>query len=209
MKRWCGTFRCRGRRSPPRSHRPCAPCFWRGWLRASHRGPMASRSSRPRAWWRAERRRIWLMLKQSLNGRRQPLAAFTTPWGQRTRQPLARFAVLAAVVACAPSTAPVTAPGPATAARVLQSPSSVWGFTAPWDPRSDSSVIANGPRLDAVITGWIQLDSASGEPSLLYPDDAKRPGSPRQRFALVTSWHGRRFHPVMVRRVAGDSAALS
>jgi len=137
------------------------------------------------------------------------LAAFTTPWGQRTRQSLARFAVLAAVVACAPSTAPLTVPGPATAARVLRSPSSVWGFTAPWDARSDSSVIANGPRLDAVVTGWIQLDSASGEPSLLYPDDARRPGSPRQRFALVTSWHGRRFHPEMVRRVAGDSAALS
>ena len=85
----------------------------------------------------------------------------------------------------------------------------MWGFTAPWDPRSDSSVVANGDRLDAIVTGWIQLDSVSGEPSLLYPDDATRRGAPRRRFALVTSWHGRRFHPELVRRLAGDSAALS
>jgi spore germination protein YaaH len=88
-------------------------------------------------------------------------------------------------------------------------PASVWGFTAPWDPRSDSSVAAIGGRLDAVVTGWIQLDSVSGEPSLLYPDDQARPGSPRRRFALVTSWQGRRFHPELVRRVAADSAELA
>lgn len=99
--------------------------------------------------------------------------------------------------------------GPANPARVARSPSSIWGFTAPWDPRSDSSVAANGSRLDAVVTGWIQLDSVSGEPSLLYPDGPARPSAPRRRFALVTSWHGRRFHPELVRRVAADSAALS
>jgi spore germination protein YaaH len=70
-------------------------------------------------------------------------------------------------------------------------------------------VIANGSRLDAVVTGWIQLDSVTGEPSLLYRDDATRPGAPRRRFALITSWHGRRFHPELVRRVAADSVALS
>jgi spore germination protein YaaH len=70
-------------------------------------------------------------------------------------------------------------------------------------------VVANGSRLDAVVTGWIQLDSTSGEPSLLYPDDANRPGAPRRRFALITSWHGRRFHPELVRRVAADSTTLS
>jgi len=135
----------------------------------------------------------------------------TTPWGQRTRQALARFVVLAAAVACAPSTSTVTAPRPAptNATRLARLPASVWGFTAPWDPRSDSSVVANGSRLDAVVTGWIQLDSVSGEPSLLYPDDAARPGAPHRRFALVTSWHGRRFHPELVRRVAADTAALS
>ena len=134
------------------------------------------------------------------------MAAFTTPWGQRTRQLPARFAFLAAVAACAPSTV-VTAPGPTTGG--ARSPTTVWGFTAPWDPRSDSSVIANGSRLGAVVTGWIQLDSVSGEPSLLYPDDATRTGAPRARFALITSWHGRRFHPEMLRRVAADSMALS
>jgi spore germination protein YaaH len=87
----------------------------------------------------------------------------------------------------------------------------VWGFTAPWDPRSDSSVATNASRLDAVVTGWIQLDSASGEPSLLYPDDPTRLDAPppRRRLALVTSWHGRRFHPELVRRVATDSIALA
>ena len=146
---------------------------------------------------------------QSLNGLRQSLAALTTPWGQRTRQLPARFAVLAAVAACAPSTTPVTTAGPASVARVARSPSAIWGFTAPWDARSDSSVIANGSRLDAVVTGWIQLDSATGEPSLLYPDDAGRAGATRRRLALITSWHGRRFHPELVRRMAADSTALS
>jgi spore germination protein YaaH len=122
---------------------------------------------------------------------------------------LARFAVLASVVACAPSTAPVTAPGPANGARVARSPTAVWGFTAPWDRRSDSSAAANASRLDAVVTGWIQIDSTSGEPSLLYPDDTTRLGAPRHRFALITSWHGRRFHPELVRRVAADSTTLS
>jgi len=70
-------------------------------------------------------------------------------------------------------------------------------------------MVANASRLDAIVTGWIQLDSVSGEPSLLYSDDAARPGSPRRRFALVTSWHGRRFHPDAVRRVAADSASLA
>ena len=136
----------------------------------------------------------------------------TTPWGQRTRQSLVRFAVLAGVVACAPAAVTTTAPGPANANdanRVARAPTSVWGFTAPWDSRSDSSVLANASRLDAVVTGWIQLDSVSGEPSLLYADDSSRPGSPRRRFALVTSWHGRRFHPELVRRAAADSATLS
>src|SRR5690242_17579843 len=114
-------------------------------------------------------------LKQSLNGRRRSLTTMTTPWGQRTRQSLGRFAVLAGVVACAPASVARTAPGPANATRVARAPASIWGFAAPWDPRSDSSVTANGSRLDAVVTGWIQLDSVSGEPSLLYPDDASRP----------------------------------
>lgn len=133
----------------------------------------------------------------------------TTPWGQRTRQSLARFAVLTGVVACAPAAATSTAPGPITVTRAARAPTSVWGFTAPWDSRSDSSARANASRLDALVSGWIQLDSVSGEPSLLYPDEPSRSGSPRRRLALVSSWHGRRFHPEMVRRAAADSASLS
>ena len=133
----------------------------------------------------------------------------TTPWGQRTRQLLTRFAVLVGVVACAPAPAATTSPAPASATRVVRAPTSVWGFTAPWDPRSDSSVAAHAARLDAVVTGWIQLDSVGGEPSLLYPDDPARPAAPRRRFALVTSWHGRRFHPETIRRAGADSAVMS
>ncbi|MGH7449140.1 MAG: hypothetical protein ACREK1_10920, partial [Longimicrobiales bacterium] len=53
-----------------------------------------------------------------------------------------------------------------------------WGFTGPWDPRSDSSVSANGAKLDAVISGWITIDSATGQPLLpsQYPDTV-RPGT--------------------------------
>jgi len=141
------------------------------------------------------------------------LATLMTPWGQRTRQSLARFAVLAGAVACTPSAVPVTVPGPSPASptRLARSPASVWGFSAPWDPRSDSSIAAIGARLDAVVTGWIQLDSTSGEPSLLYSDEPSRraPGAPARRFALVTSWHGRRFHPELIRRVAADSTSLA
>ncbi len=60
-----------------------------------------------------------------------------------------------------------------------------------------------------MVTGWIQLDSVNGEPSLLYPDDPTRLGAPHRRFALVTSWHGRRFHPELVHRAASDPAALT
>src|SRR4029079_16394807 len=101
---------------------------------------------------------------------------------QSTRQSLARFAVLAGVVACAPAPLVTTSPGPAHAARVARAPSSLWVFTAPWDPRSDSSMVANASRLDAIVTGWIQLDSVSGETALLYSDDAARPGQSLTRF---------------------------
>ena len=85
----------------------------------------------------------------------------------------------------------------------------LWGFTAPWDSRSDSSVRATTSKLDAVVTGWIQLDSATSLPSLRYPDDSTRNRGGAQRLTLVTSWHGERFHPETVRRLGKDAAALA
>jgi spore germination protein YaaH len=69
-------------------------------------------------------------------------------------------------------------------------------------------VRTNGPRLDAVVSGWIQLDSATAQPSLLYPDVASGNVQGSRRLALVTSSHGQRFHPEMIRRVAADPRAL-
>jgi spore germination protein YaaH len=63
------------------------------------------------------------------------------------------------------------------------------------------------------VTGWIQLDSVTGEPSLRYPDDSLhgRVNTQRlaQRLTLVTSWHGERFHPETIRRLGADRGALA
>lgn len=104
--------------------------------------------------------------------------------------------------AAACSTPPSVAPGPTVA------PTVTWGFTAPWDPRSDSSVRENSARLDAVITGWIQLDSATGMPHVQFADRvAVAPGT--SRFALVSSYSAGRFRADVVRRLAADDLALA
>ena len=95
------------------------------------------------------------------------------------------------------------APSPAA-----QSPS-VWAFAAPWDRRSDASVSANGARLDGVVSGWIALDSVTGNASRQFPDEARMTALPGNRLALVTSWEGARFHPEIVRRIAGNAALLA
>ena len=85
-----------------------------------------------------------------------------------------------------------------------------WAFTAPWDPRSDSSVRAHAPQLNAIVYGWIPLDSGTGQPFDLYTDTlSKSAPSYVMRMALVTSYHGNRFHPETVRRLAGDVPALA
>jgi len=85
-----------------------------------------------------------------------------------------------------------------------------WGFTAPWDPRSDSSVRQHASQLDAIVYGWIPLDSATGQPFDLYVDTLSKSAPLNvERMALVTSYHGNRFHPETVRRLAGDAAALA
>ena len=83
-----------------------------------------------------------------------------------------------------------------------------WGFTAPWDPRSAASVRSSGDDLDAIVTGWIPLDTLTGQPFTLYPDTVARGVAGRRRMALVTSYVGSSFHPTVVRGLALDSAAL-
>jgi spore germination protein YaaH len=87
------------------------------------------------------------------------------------------------------------------------SPPRYWGFTAPWDDRSDASVERHGAALGAVIAAWIGLDSLSGMPALLYPDET--PDSPAPRFAMITNASGGQFHPDAVRRFGVDAAGAS
>ena len=89
-----------------------------------------------------------------------------------------------------------------------------WGFAAPWDARSDSTIRAHGHHLAVAVTGWIGLDSASGRPLLPSPfADTVRPragtGAGTQRMAIVTSWHGERFHRTPILRLATDRNALA
>lgn len=84
-----------------------------------------------------------------------------------------------------------------------------WGFAAPWDARSDASLVTHGEQLDVAVTGWLVLDTAALVPTPLFADTLGigRPWA-RRRFALVTTFQGDRFHPATIRRLATDPAAL-
>ncbi|MGH7482479.1 MAG: hypothetical protein ACRELV_10015 [Longimicrobiales bacterium] len=85
-----------------------------------------------------------------------------------------------------------------------------WAFTAPWDARSDSAVRAHGAKLDAIVAGWIALDSATAQPVRppLFEDRLRIQDGTALRMALVTTWHGDRFHPETIRALARDPDAL-
>lgn len=80
-----------------------------------------------------------------------------------------------------------------------------WGFTGPWDRRSDQSVRAHSNELVRLITGWITLDSTSFRPVRLYQDtlalDARLAG---RTMALITTYEGSRFHPEIIRGVGSN-----
>ena len=85
----------------------------------------------------------------------------------------------------------------------------MWGFAAPWDPRSDSSAAAHSSALSALVSGFIILDSASLKPIAPYIDVVGSAASPLvRRMAIVSSFHGSRFHPETIRALASDSTAL-
>jgi peptidoglycan-N-acetylglucosamine deacetylase len=120
-----------------------------------------------------------LMLLAPVAGR--PIAAARAVYGQRSR-----------ILPSPP------APGTETAREV-------WGFFAPWDPRSAASVAGHRSAMSVVVSGWLRLDSASGQPTLAYHDSVR--GSRRlRRFALVTTYAGSRFHPEVVRMLGTDPA---
>lgn len=85
-----------------------------------------------------------------------------------------------------------------------------WAFTAPWDPRSDSSVRQHAADFDAVVYGWMSFDTVSAMPVTLYADTLARvaPATTR-RLVLVTDGVGGSFHPDVVRRLAADDALLA
>jgi spore germination protein YaaH len=91
---------------------------------------------------------------------------------------------------------------------VPQGPADYWGFTGPWDKRSDVSVERHGSSLARVITGWIALDTTSFLPVQLYNDSiGKEPALAARSMALITSYNGSRFHPEVVRGLGGDAQA--
>jgi peptidoglycan-N-acetylglucosamine deacetylase len=83
-----------------------------------------------------------------------------------------------------------------------------WGFTGPWDRRSDESVARHGSSLARIITGWIALDTTSLLPVSLYRDSiGKSPALAARAMALITSYHGSRFHPEIIRGLGADPEA--
>jgi spore germination protein YaaH len=79
-------------------------------------------------------------------------------------------------------------------------PVDYWGFTGPWDHRSDQSVQRHGLALSRIITGWIALDTTSFLPEEVYPDTIRDdPLVAGRAMALITSYNGSRFHPEVIR----------
>lgn len=122
----------------------------------------------------------------------------------RPRRFLAAAGALLALAACAAGARQAAAaPDLAIAAPRLER----WGFTAFWDPRSTASLARHGRALDVAVTTWIALDSVTGAPTVLHAAP-HRAGGAATTLALVTSWHGARFHPASVRTLAADAGRL-
>ena len=98
--------------------------------------------------------------------------------------------------------------GAAMVTPVTQANREYWAFTAPWDPRSATSVRANARQLDAVVTGWIQLDSITGQPFTEFPDSLSRSMSGARPMVIVANAVAGRFHPAPMRRLGRNPSAL-
>ena len=100
----------------------------------------------------------------------------------------------------------------ACAARTLGAPARlrVWGFTVPWDARSSALAREHAVQLDAAVSGWIQLDSLTGEPFAEFRDTLARARPSGMRLmAIVTNAVAGHFHAGGVRGLGADPAALA
>jgi spore germination protein YaaH len=100
----------------------------------------------------------------------------------------------------------------ACAARSLGVPARlhVWAFTVPWEARSSAIARDHIAQLDAVVSGWIQLDSLTGQPFAEFRDTLARARPPALRLmGIVTNAVAGHFHADPVRRLAADPAALA
>ncbi len=111
---------------------------------------------------------------------------------------LTPFLVLTATMAC--SSLPI----------IGRAKRQVWSFAAPWDMRSTESVKAHGASLDGIVSGWITLDSLTGEPTSQFADSLFAPiPSGTEKLMLVTSFAGERFHPETIRGLAAAPTQLA
>ena len=86
-----------------------------------------------------------------------------------------------------------------------------WGFTGPWDTASASSLRARAHHLDAVVTGWMSLDSLTGRlvSPPLYVDTIRLPArTVTRRMAIVSTSHDARFHARPIRQLAANRRQL-
>src|SRR5690242_5402659 len=100
----------------------------------------------------------------------------------------------------------------ACAARTLGAPARlrVWAFTVPWDARSSALAREHAVQLDAVISGWIQLDSLTGTPFAEFRDTLARARPSGMRLmAIVTNAVAGRFHAAGLPGLAADSMTLA
>ena len=80
----------------------------------------------------------------------------------------------------------------------------LWGFAAPWDPRSAATLAQHASALRVVVSGWLRLDTISALPVSAYRDTGSVPYGTR-RYLLVTTYARDRFHPEIIRRLAADA----
>lgn len=84
-----------------------------------------------------------------------------------------------------------------------------WGFVVPWDARSVASASEHGDGLDALVTGWVGIDTLSGRPFPISADSGAGVRADRPRMMIVTSYGGDRFQTRVVRALAASPARLA
>jgi spore germination protein YaaH len=84
----------------------------------------------------------------------------------------------------------------------------IWAIATTRDARIDSILRANGAQLDGVVSNECQLDSLTGQPVQLHSTSTELPTGVRQ-IANVTTRIDGRYHPGVIRTLAGNSSAIN